>query len=255
MAGSAVSFGIASIFAGGFLHNDTDYHTPANDVHIDKMTPYSEEDCPTWTPAMSVDVDCDGHVFMSRHNAARSNSALYESLQRAKRCAAATGDSCLLSHEVGLDIPAAFLWHEDSIRMVSFPSIVDGQDAKRVYIRPRYSQNIQNSPQPAEPPSEMDAGEPEPEGSIQGDENIMQRLQPLVTPLMTYGSLSALAPLFDSTHVHDLVAFEFNRTIRVAHNDLFRGDVQYETFHDDDAYCIQHLIQSLPPDCIIAEPE
>lgn len=245
MAGSAVSFGLASFFAGGFLTNETDMHTatPAR-VFGDVPTLEMDEECPTWDTSVAVDVDCEGHLFMSRHNALRSNGILHQSLLRAKRCAAATGDSCLLSHEVGLDIPAVFLWHQEQLRMVTFPVILSGHDLTRVFLKPRYAST-------ASPREKGEGGAEEGEQEEETDTSLLSQLASL-HPFISYGAMSTVSPFFEpaTSQLHELLTFEFNRTIRVAHNDLMRGDIQYETFEGEDAFCLQHLIQSLPENCI-----
>jgi hypothetical protein len=69
-----------------------------------------------------------------------SPSSLTEYWKRAEQCARISGDGCVLSHEVGLWLPGAFLYRDAVMRLVLAPKITghdeeDKTEGKRVRVR------------------------------------------------------------------------------------------------------------------------
>jgi hypothetical protein len=65
---------------------------------------------------------------------ARSAATPAQAFVRAKRCAAHFDSACVLSAEIGLAIPAAFLVHGAEATMVLAPKIVRAEDERRVRV-------------------------------------------------------------------------------------------------------------------------
>lgn len=212
MAGSAISLTIASMFAGGFLHNETMPNPigaaagPSFDIG---------DECHFWEPTRGrfADADCEYRLIGPRYG--RPVDHRY-AIERAQRCALRSGDSCIMSHEIDLDVPSALVWDKEqsSMRLLAFPRILEAHGERRVVIR-RSVDELAATKQ-----SGNDASD---ETTLTSSSEI-----PRGDPLITY---------------------TLNRTIHVEHTDMSTGRFVREILEDDDAFCVQLLYRSMPIGC------
>ena len=91
--------------------------------------PYSQElepECMFYNSSVRYTSQLCSHFVLSR-----SSSSPTQSFERARRCAAHFGTSCILSPEIGLSIPAAFLAapeEREGMRMVIGPRLLEQTD-------------------------------------------------------------------------------------------------------------------------------
>jgi hypothetical protein len=214
MAGSTISVAIASMFAGGYLHNETVPHV------VNNVDPNDE--CNFWEPARGryADADCAYTLVGPRYGRPTDNRY---AIERAKRCALRSGDTCIMSHEIDLDVPSALIWDADKVgmRLIAFPRILDAHDERRVVLR--QSLSVHPTPSITPTPSTLD-------------------------PELT--DLTDLTERTDSTPRAEMLGtFSMNRTLEVEHTDMNTGRLVRETLEDDDAFCIQLLHRSMPVGC------
>jgi len=129
---STVASAVVSIlYAAGLMKNST--NTTTNDaVSINKAS-----ECEWYTPDMGIleELPCSA-IDLRRATGAE----LYNALDKAERCARASGETCLLSHEVGFSVPAVFVYNASiaKMRAVLVPSaerpFLDVQPKARVLV-------------------------------------------------------------------------------------------------------------------------
>ena len=182
----------------------TDSRTdPRTDPHAEGTgTGGTRYTCRQWlgqeAPTDCVDEEqCRVHGYLPFSTHRTLSRGLFQtSSVRAKYCALQSGDSCILSHEVGLDIPGIFLWHEErvSVRFLGYPRILSGEEPRNIAMR--------NT-----------------DGAI------------------VHGR--------ETVHV-------MNRTTLVEYDEFAftsRTSTAQEVLHDEDAYCVQLLVASVPVAC------
>ena len=76
------------------------------------------EECLWWTSAIGNETDVSCEEWIIRHLLGLER--LERALVRAGRCAQRAVETCVLSHEVGLELPAAFVWNGTEGRMRLF---------------------------------------------------------------------------------------------------------------------------------------
>lgn len=124
---------------------------------VQQETQSSEEDepaCRWWTPETGRATDTLCSAFALRR--LMGSDALARALVRAQQCAALHGTDCVLSHEVGLQVPAVMLWSTtaSAMRMYLLPRTVPhptgaGTDERRVAIaRPPFDDDLARSRTP-----------------------------------------------------------------------------------------------------------
>lgn len=103
-------------------------------VWSDASTKHVEPNCTWWNGTVTYTSDLCSHFSLSRM---ASNSA-GRAVDRAVRCAAWFETECVLSPEIGVSIPAAFVYDPDSsgMRMLIAPRILDtGNDTRTVRVQ------------------------------------------------------------------------------------------------------------------------
>ena len=91
-------------------------------------------DCRFWNFSVRYDASLCTHFTISRTSATMPTRAR----ERALACAGAHGASCVLSPEIGLALPAAFLYDSDeasSIIMILGPRILPMENATQQHVR------------------------------------------------------------------------------------------------------------------------
>jgi hypothetical protein len=137
IAGSASSIVASMVYALGFMRNDTVESTPppllvgnptssvsfewsTNDMFPKGSLPKDRMACQWWSPDVGRDTthDCSGGSLR-----AALGSGVADALRTADKCARAAGVHCILSAEVGLELPAVFIWDmkSDSMRAILAP--------------------------------------------------------------------------------------------------------------------------------------
>ena len=96
------------------------------------------DECLWWSPELGNDTDTVCEPSMTRRLLGLER--LDRSLQRATRCAVRASEVCVLSHEVGLELPGAFVWNASESRMRLFlmprTHVVVDARVKRVALFP-----------------------------------------------------------------------------------------------------------------------
>lgn len=96
---------------------------------------HMEPNCSWWNGTVVYESDLCSHFSLSRM---ASNSAS-RAIDRATRCAAHYETECVLSPEIGVSIPAAFIydWEGSSMRMLIAPRIVNpvGEDVRSIRVQ------------------------------------------------------------------------------------------------------------------------
>lgn len=182
--------------------------------------------CDWW----SVDVERTYEESCSMGNLRLAmTSVLHESISKATRCAQATGETCILSHEVGLTLPAVFVWNHDSgtMKPLLYPKLIFPNNT---YDYDEYGQK-------------------------RGDDDpVKRRLK---------RQLGADHVAFSRLRVHHPLDAEASTTDKDSEELIFREQViaDYMTvghgivtdtrqwFNGTDAYCLQLLSKSLPSEC------
>ena len=189
---------LAALFAGGFLHNETNVMQANSLPEMQDWTQETEpEECQWWSPHQGrrLDVVCTSYALRRMMGA----EAIGHAIQRAGDCARRDGTSCVLSHEVGFGVPAALIWSYKEARM-------------QMYLLPTVRM---------------------PEGETN-----------------TFIRRVALArPPFDTTDADAPRIVRMNQTVEVEHVDVHTHTHRIETLHDEDAYCLQTLLLSVPTEC------
>lgn len=116
--------------------------------------PDDDDACHWWTPDKGKDTDTLCSAFALRR--LMGSDALARALESAKKCAILHGTSCVLSHEVDLQVPAVMLWDSttSAMRMFLLPRIVtvpEGTlyDVRRVaVVRPPFDDDVARSRTP-----------------------------------------------------------------------------------------------------------
>lgn len=129
MVSTSVSMLMGYLYVGGHVQNETlvaEYSgmMGTRTVSIDARAGTAcvgeacHEECLWWSPEIGNDTDtvCDPYVTRRL----LSKERLDRSLQRATRCAMRGSEVCVLSHEVGLELPGAFVWNTTESRMRLF---------------------------------------------------------------------------------------------------------------------------------------
>jgi hypothetical protein len=198
-ASTSLSGLLAALFAG----NETDVPPPVLPARVSVETSggtcavgdVCDDGCAWWTADVGRETDTLCSAAALRR--LMGGDALSRALDRARTCAVRHGASCVLSHEVGFQVPAAMVWSSEAGRMRMFllprvqPTDDRGQDERRVAI--------------ATPPFDVPAASP---------------------------------------HV-----VAMNRTVMVDHVDVQTHAAMREELRDDDAYCMQLLVLSVPKEC------
>lgn len=95
---------------------------------------YVEPNCSWWNGTVVYTSDLCSHFSLSR----MASSSAGRAIQRAVRCAAWYETDCLISPEIGVSIPAAFVYDPegDGMRMLIAPRILDpGNDTRAVRVQ------------------------------------------------------------------------------------------------------------------------
>ena len=89
-------------------------------------------ECDWWNGTYYYDITFCSHMSVTRMPAMYAQQAL----ARATRCAVHGATDCVLSGEIGLNMPAAFVWDEShGMRMVLAPKLVEVPGAERKTVR------------------------------------------------------------------------------------------------------------------------
>ena len=113
-----------------------------------------ESVCRWWTPETGRETDTLCSAFALRR--LMGSDTLARALERAQQCAILHGTTCVLSHEVGLQVPAVMLWNSatSAMRMYLLPRVVPNSagsatDARRVALaRPPFDDDLARSRAP-----------------------------------------------------------------------------------------------------------
>ena len=141
---NAFSSSVVSLLAGTgfwFSSNSSDTDLPIIPVNSDDSllahwpsedylaSPETHPECNWWNFSVRYD-----HTLCSHFAISRQSSTPTRALERAFSCAALGSTECVLSPEVGLAFPAAFLYVHDRgearMRMVLAPKLLDGTNAE-----------------------------------------------------------------------------------------------------------------------------
>ena len=161
----------------------------------------ADDGCLWWAPEQGKETDTLCGAFALRR--LMTSDTIAGALERATACAAAYGVSCVLSHEVRFQVPAAMVWDVETMKM-------------RMFLLPHIHSNVV------------------------GDGSIARRVA-LVRP--TAGAADARpSPL--KTHI-----VHMNRSIVVDHVDKASLSRERVELHDENAYCLQTLVMSIPAEC------
>jgi hypothetical protein len=131
VASTAASAVFSILYASGLMKNGT------NTTPIDVTPLHKASECEWYTPDMGIleELPCAA-IDLRRATGAE----LYTALDKAERCARASGETCLLSHEVGLSVPAVFVYNASlaQMRAILVPSAdrayFDEQPKARVLV-------------------------------------------------------------------------------------------------------------------------
>lgn len=89
-------------------------------------------DCEWWNGTYYYDLEACHHMSVTRMPAA----VVQKAVERATRCAAHGTTDCVLSGEIGLNVPAAFMYDDESgMRMVLAPKLLTTPDAETKTVR------------------------------------------------------------------------------------------------------------------------
>lgn len=89
-------------------------------------------DCEWWNGTHYYDLGLCSHMSVTRMPATQAQKAV----ERATRCAVHGDTDCVLSGEIGLNLPAAFVYDEDQgMRMVLAPKLLEIENAERKTVR------------------------------------------------------------------------------------------------------------------------
>jgi len=131
VASTAASAVFSILYASGLMKNST------NTTFVDVPTVHKASECEWYTPDMGIleELPCAA-IDLRRATGAE----LYTALDKAERCARASGETCLLSHEVGFTVPAVFVYNASlaQMRAILVPSAdrtyLDEQPKARVLV-------------------------------------------------------------------------------------------------------------------------
>jgi len=107
VASTAASAVFSILYATGLMKNGT------NTTPVDAVVAQRSQ-CDWYTPDMGLldELTCEA-IDLRR----ATGSDLYGALDKAERCARETGETCVLSHEVGFTVPAVFVYNATLARM------------------------------------------------------------------------------------------------------------------------------------------
>lgn len=89
-------------------------------------------DCKWWNGTYYYDLDLCSHMSVTRMPAHYAQRAV----ERATRCAVHGATDCVLSGEIGFNIPAAFVWDEGhGMRMIVAPKLLEAENVQRKTVR------------------------------------------------------------------------------------------------------------------------
>ena len=117
IASTAASAIFSILYASGLMKNETAVSGMASEnmgsagiegVRADLSA------CEWYSPEMGVLEDMTCEAIDLRRS---TGSQLYSALDRAERCARASGETCILSHEVGFSVPSVFMYNASLARM------------------------------------------------------------------------------------------------------------------------------------------
>ena len=115
----------ASVTSGGMLFT----HWESED---DDAEPDAPPECVWWNGSYFYDPNACSHFAVSRMAAASASKGV----QRARRCASAWTTDCVLSGEIGLSLPAAFVYdNAEGMRMLIAPRVSAAPNASVKAVR------------------------------------------------------------------------------------------------------------------------
>ena len=109
VASTAASAIFSILYATGLMKNGTNITEVGPS---EKVAGVSE--CQWYTPDMGILEELECQAIDLRH---ATGSDLYSALDKAERCARASGETCVLSHEVGFSVPTVFVYNASLARM------------------------------------------------------------------------------------------------------------------------------------------
>ncbi len=123
----------------GFWGTSTTTETPIVAIPISSdgamFAPWPSEDvpdCEWWNGTHYYDPSLCSHMSVTRMPAA----FVQQALERATRCAAHADTDCVLSGEIGLNLPAAFVYDEgQGMRMIVAPKLLEVEEAELKTVR------------------------------------------------------------------------------------------------------------------------
>lgn len=137
VASTSLSALLAYLYVGGHVQNDTlaaEYGFATIDARTGSACAHCDDECVWWEASAGNDtpVDCVG----SNLRRALGSDVIARALDRASRCASRSGEACVLSHEVGFPLPAAFVWNasEHGLQPILLPRLrrIEGARAIRI---------------------------------------------------------------------------------------------------------------------------
>lgn len=176
MASTGLSMLMGYLFVGGHVQNETlvdewraslgPAAAVSDAVLVDPRTGRAEvacikdachEQCLWWMHEIGNATDTECSQWTLRRTI--SIDVLTRALERARACASRAGETCVLSHEVGLQAPAALVWNATKQRMLLYllPRIVAVDQAADT-DGDEYNDNAGNAGASAEPETERGAG-------------------------------------------------------------------------------------------------